>query len=411
MEKMEKQPLPTGSDFFTVWLSSPPDKCTKRLLNFGDTLLSWFLISPLAIAHWRGTWDYMDQRPDKFPAWYCFILGGILHTAFALLREPLHDEFSPPSNGNKSLKRTIRRIIVTKLYTYIFSVGSIMHWRGGWAMMELHLGPGVWPAVIVSFITLIPLLFLRSLRNSLAPPYIILLDSKDVAFTFPTRFRVEGARQPLLYVLDCCFSVLIIGSLVVFVWRGVWVFLDLVLYPSDAKLSAWYSLAIGYGIVFITFALQPVMRWTCDKLTGFWRLAIADIFLFFSFIGTVNAWRGIWQLLDNYFLPDQRALSDWLTHGICFILLALMNCANTVLVRGVFLDAEEPGGKCVIFPVYYIRLYFQKERTKKNQKALDTMDKDEGANTLLLIEKPANNVVVVKNINEKNQLNNETTKK
>lgn len=140
MEKMEKQPLPTGSDFFTVWLSSPPDKCTKRLLNFGDTLLSWFLISPLAIAHWRGTWDYMDQRPDKFPAWYCFILGGILHTAFALLREPLHDEFSPPSNGNKSLKRTIRRIIVTKLYTYIFSVGSIMHWRGGWAMMELHLG-------------------------------------------------------------------------------------------------------------------------------------------------------------------------------------------------------------------------------------------------------------------------------
>uniref|UniRef100_A0A1B0CBC9 Uncharacterized protein n=1 Tax=Lutzomyia longipalpis TaxID=7200 RepID=A0A1B0CBC9_LUTLO len=448
---------PIMSDFFTVWLSSSPDKCTKRLLNFGDTLLSWFIISPLAIAHWRGTWDYMDQRPDKFPAWYCFILGGILHTVFALLREPLHAEFSPPSNGNKSLKKTIKRIIVTKLYTYIFSVGSIMHWRGGWAMMELHLGPGVWPAVIVSFITLIPLLILKSLRNSLAPPYIILMDSKDVAFIFPTRYRIEfffsivsakmrgstagladgvlnpskdahgvlldfldtilstvvvgplvisywrgtwnlmdlylfpnntilsayasltigvvghivftlcqdtlkqlhpnhhritfyvisrlytavygvicingwrggwqlidsyttpkvstvlifttlpalcltflktlrnlsaapftisidtpneyfdvqtmfktsGSRQPLYYILDCCFSVLIIGSLVVFVWRGVWVFLDLVLYPSDAKLSAWYSLAIGYGIVFITFALQPVMRWTCEKLTGF----------------------------------------------------------------------------------------------------------------------------------------------
>lgn len=52
----------------------------------------------------------------------------------------------------------------------------------------------------------------------------------------------QGSREPGLYILDCLFSVLIIGSLVVFVWRGVWVLFDLVLYPDDKGLSAFGSL-------------------------------------------------------------------------------------------------------------------------------------------------------------------------
>lgn len=52
----------------------------------------------------------------------------------------------------------------------------------------------------------------------------------------------------------------------------------------------------------LTFAMQSLMRWACDRLKGFWRVAAADIFLFLSFIGTVNVWRGVWQLCDLYFL-------------------------------------------------------------------------------------------------------------
>lgn len=67
-----------------------------------------------------------------------------------------------------------------------------------------------------------------------------------------------------------------------------------------------YFQAIGYGIVAVTFALQPVMRWTCERLTGLWRLATADLFLFFSFLGTINVWRAVWGLLDIYFIPGER---------------------------------------------------------------------------------------------------------
>jgi hypothetical protein len=50
------------------------------------------------------------------------------------------------------------------------------------------------------------------------------------------------------------------------------------------------------------------MKWACEKLEGFWRVIVADVFLFVSFVGTVNVWRGIWMLLDIYFLPGKKLI-------------------------------------------------------------------------------------------------------
>lgn len=163
----------------------------------------------------------------------------------------------------------------------------------------------------------------------------------------------------------------------------------------------------------VTFSLQPLVRWTCDRLTGIWRVIVADLFLFFSFIGTINVWRGVWQLLDHYFLPgttgmvtglgallvgttflfdqpftENRLLSNWITHVASLLLLILLNCSNSVLVRGVYIDAEEPAGQCVVFPVYYIRLFFQKERTKKQRKILESLNRAEFNNVVIVDKKP-----------------------
>jgi hypothetical protein len=53
---------------------------------------------------------------------------------------------------------------------------------------------------------------------------------------------VQGSKETSLYVLDCLFSVLIVGTLVVFVWRGTWTILDQCLYPSHPHWSAWTSM-------------------------------------------------------------------------------------------------------------------------------------------------------------------------
>lgn len=65
-------------------------------------------------------------------------------------------------------------------------------------------------------------------------------------------------------------------------------------------------------------------------------------------------------------------------------------------MRGVFIDAEEPAGQCVIFPVYYVRLFFQKERTKKQQRMLESaLEKGDLAKEFLLekCEKPTPQIV------------------
>lgn len=178
------------------------------------------------------------------------------------------------------------------------------------------------------------------------------------------------------------------------------------------------SQAIGYGLVAVTFSMQSLMKWACDRLNGWRRIVVADLFLAFSFVGTVNVWRGIWQLLDIYFLPgkfahlirhslrkvyisynhstlsDDRMLGDFISHTGSFVLLALLNCSNSVLVRGVYIDAEEPNGQCVVFPIYYIRLFFEKERTKKQQKHLEsTLEK--GEHSVFLLEKSTNNMTTI----------------
>lgn len=70
-------------------------------------------------------------------------------------------------------------------------------------------------------------------------------------------------------------------------------------------------------------------------------------------------------------------MSNLICHAVSFVFLAMLNCSNSVLVRGVYIDAEEPAGQCVIFPVYYIRLFVQKERSKKERRMHDALEKGE----------------------------------
>ena len=74
------------------------------------------------------------------------------------------------------------------------------------------------------------------------------------------RYISQGSRETSLYVLDCLFSVLIVGTLVVFVWRGAWTILDLYLYPDSHCLSAWSSLVSTVALALSSRALQSLRR-------------------------------------------------------------------------------------------------------------------------------------------------------
>lgn len=71
-------------------------------------------------------------------------------------------------------------------------------------------------------------------------------------------------------------------------------------------------------------------------------------------------------LLYGYiFIADQKELNCWLVNWVSLIFLILLGCSNSLLVRGVSIDAEEPGGESMIFPCHYIRNKLSKQRAKK----------------------------------------------
>lgn len=66
-------------------------------------------------------------------------------------------------------------------------------------------------------------------------------------------------QKTSLYILDCLFSVLIVGTLVVFVWRGAWVLIDIYLFPENEAWSAWASL-VSVQIIIITLTTQSLNK-------------------------------------------------------------------------------------------------------------------------------------------------------
>lgn len=69
-------------------------------------------------------------------------------------------------------------------------------------------------------------------------------------------------------------------------------------------------------------------------------------------------------------ISDYPILSNWVSHLVSFSLLMLLNCGNSVLVRGVIKDAEEsPSGKVIVMPTHYLRVYFSKTEEEKTTDA------------------------------------------
>ncbi|XP_023955122.2 uncharacterized protein LOC112058487 isoform X1 [Bicyclus anynana] len=372
-EKMEK----TEETHVDVEETTECD-CREARFSVGDALFTSVVVAPQVVSVWRGTWGIMELNPQLFPYAQIYLLGIVLHVCFALIRSHLLAR-SRNAWGEGRAGRWLRERLICRLYTYIFILACIMHWRGGWGLLD-SLVDAAFPdrdnphrPVMIAGITIL-LYFcitcLRSSRNLLAPPYFLVTDGKEPTYIFTTRFQTKSSRETALYILDCLFSVTVVGSLVVFVWRGSWALLDIFLYPDNLVKSCWTSLVVGYALVVLTFAAQAPVRWAVAKLQGAPRLLLADVYHLISFLATVNVWRGIWGLLDIYFFPETPKLSNWFSHVISLVLLILLNCSNSVLVRGVYIDAEEPAGDCVEFPCHYLRLFFQKERTKKRRKNL-----------------------------------------
>ncbi|XP_049868396.1 uncharacterized protein LOC126368436 isoform X2 [Pectinophora gossypiella] len=334
------------------------------LLELADAAFASTVVAPAVVTYWKSTWTLMDLfvLPDSpvASAAACAAFGLTCGLLFCVFQSQL-SKYLNPDRGR------LTYYVLSRGYTYVAAVACVGAWRGVWNLLNECTGDSARTLLSTTAAATLSLAALRALRNICAAPFAVAVDAPQDYFDVPTMFRTSS-RETALYVLDCVFSVSVVGSLVVFVWRGSWALLDIFLFPGDPLKSCWSSLIVGYALVVATFALQAPVRWAAARLHGAPRLLLADVYHLLSFFATVNVWRGVWGLLDIYFFPDTPKLSNWCSHAISICLLILLNCSNSILVRGVYIDAEEPAGECVVFPCHYLRIFFHKERTKKRHK-------------------------------------------
>lgn len=106
-----------------------PSRCTKRLLNISDILLSITVVTPLVVTYWYGTWAFMDHHPNYFPPIPTLLFGSAWHLMVVLSRNHVYDKVKTPEEEVKTVFGRICKYIFTKLFIYSFSINGIMAFR------------------------------------------------------------------------------------------------------------------------------------------------------------------------------------------------------------------------------------------------------------------------------------------
>ncbi|KAF2354265.1 Protein fuseless [Trinorchestia longiramus] len=326
-----------------------PGSCTA-VLQALDAAVALFFVCPLVVAYWRGCWQLMDQLlfPENLPvsAYSSIFIGIVPHLVFCVFQKSL--EKLAGDNVPSAVY-----LVASRLYTVLFSITCVSHWRGVWLLWDLYTGIS-WQSGLLSFGLGFSLLIIaNSVRNILAPPFVSNADERKGYFTIPTLFNPQVQTRNTtvwLWLTDCTFTVVVVDSLVVFVWRGGWVIVDSFLYPSKPHLSAIGSTIIGASISVIAFMTRPLLNSTLKSLRHLWlKISVELCFYALCFAATVNAWRGVWKSLDQFFLPNDRLMSNLISAVVGQTLLLLFWCSNSNLVRGAmpdkYYDEKQPSGE------------------------------------------------------------------
>ena len=106
------------------------------LLFLLDNLFAIFIIGPLVVFYWRGTWTLLDEHLYPFDLWksgaICVAIGNGGLFLLAMLQEPL--------TKHVRKENWLSWLVGYHLYTYVGSFFSVCHWRGIWVLLDYYTG-------------------------------------------------------------------------------------------------------------------------------------------------------------------------------------------------------------------------------------------------------------------------------
>jgi hypothetical protein len=107
--------------------------CHSLFLEILDTLFASFVVGPLVVTYWRGTWNLSDKfllPHDKLHSSFASLVIGLIgHLIFTTFQGFLNGLFNPNEHR-------LTFYVGSRLYTSIFAVICVNTWRGGWQVMR-----------------------------------------------------------------------------------------------------------------------------------------------------------------------------------------------------------------------------------------------------------------------------------
>jgi len=329
------------------------------LFSLADLAWSSLVVAPLVVLFWRGTWDILNLWVyPEFPALdspnnaerleksslVCFVLGLVLRILLDLAKPFLGEALQPKDKIIKHLGRLV--------FTGLYSLAGVSFWRGTWYLMRLDVGENTLPLLVVLVGGVAVIVFSKISRTLISSPLSLGQDSHDTTFEAASFFR-KTPDTAAWFVADVLFSNLVVRLLVVFCWWSLWSLEDGVLILNiigvkDDKV-AYDSIILGYTTTVLVFLADKSMI----RPTKLYINKILECILtLLGFFASVNVWRGVWSLYDNYLFPGVGRELNYLASSVAgFLLLAVMWLSNSISMDHIV--ADEAGAN--IFRIEYWR--------------------------------------------------------
>jgi len=342
-------------------------------LSVADFFWSTCLVAPLVVAYWRGTWDLLEDwvYPDPVPesvsdsldsvksdnedsdgqgfTWYrqltgitCYLLGLIVRIGMDMALYHVKEFVEG--------RTRLLRVTLSWIYIAVYAIAGVAFWRGIWTLMTRDIGLGTVQLLVILVTGLVLTLVMKAGKSLLATPVVLTLDKHEEIFANGNYFKKTPADKGW-FVMDVLFTNLIMRHLVIFSWWSLWElenqFLQVKLIGEEDKYVAVDSLLMGYSAFIITYALDYLSQnMNCTKLYITKPLYIFTILL--GHFATVNVWRGLWSMLDHFFLPGINHDENYIiSHLVSLLLISLAMVSTSISNDSIILDHETDNIVCI----------------------------------------------------------------
>ncbi|XP_071161403.1 uncharacterized protein [Mytilus edulis] len=336
----------------------------KNFKKFGNIIISDIFVF-FVVAFWYTTWNIQDKY--LFPNHHGLSNGISLSIGIIGISIIAISQFAI----NKKLRNTncVIFFLISRCIAFFWAVCGVCHWRGLWNFLDRYTA-ALSPKVLL-VIGLVVLCVLRSIRNILAPPFVLGFDGYRDQFFNQSMIFSQIVRNKIPFELDVLLCTSILGSLVIMFWRDAWQTMDNHLFPDDKQKTFIWSILIFFSVQILAEILQFCFRRTSpqiEKSPYIMKLIIHDAYFIFLGVGNVACWRFIWTIIDKItaFIGPDIGLGSVCFTGFIFLVSAFSS--TSIVSKGFIMDASVE--QWYRLPTEYIGSYrtWLQDKEKKPEK-------------------------------------------